>query len=70
MALLTHTDGSFAPSPRPSAGRHTGAAQAISDPMTRVRQLCRFILGVLLAGGALAGIIALRTVAFTWHLHA
>lgn len=68
MALLTHSDGSFAASPHPSAGRHTGAAQAIGDPMTRVRQACQFILGVMLAGGALAGIIALKTVAFTWHL--
>ena len=70
MALLTHSDGSFAPSPRPPAGRHTGAAQAIGDPMTRVRRACQFILGVLLAGGALAAIIALKTVAFAWHLHA
>ena len=70
MALLTLGDGSFAPSPRPPAGRRTGAAQPIVDPTARVRRACQFVLGVLLAGGALAAIIALKTVAFAWHLHA
>jgi hypothetical protein len=70
MTTLTRTGGFFGRSGDSSAGRHTGAAHAIGDQLTWVQQLCRFILSVLLAGGALAAIIALKTVAFTWHLHA
>jgi hypothetical protein len=65
--MLTHTGGSFRPS-SPSADRHTGATHAVGQDPSRIRQVCWFIFNVLLAGGVLAGIIALKTVAFAWHL--
>ena len=65
MTMLTQTDGSLAA----SAGRHTGATHAAGDHLSNIKQVCRFILSTLLAGGALAGIIALKTLAFVWHLH-
>jgi hypothetical protein len=63
--MLTHTGGSFAA----SADRHTGATHAAGDHPSNIKQVCRFILSALLAGGALAGIIALKTLAFLSHLH-
>lgn len=70
MTMLTQTGGSFESSPRPSADRHTGATHAVGDHRTTIKQSCWFALKALLAGGALAGIIALKTLAFVWHLHA
>lgn len=66
MTMLTHSGGSF----RPSADRHTGATHALAGLLTRTKQACWFILNVLLAGGVLAGLIALKTAAFVWRLHA
>ena len=70
MTMLTHTDGSFRPSSLPSADRSIGATHAVSGLLTRLKQVCWFILNVLLAGGVLAGLIALKTAAFVWRLHA
>jgi hypothetical protein len=69
MTMLTHTGGSFESSSRPTLNRGTAATVAIGDHLTRIGHVCRFMLGVLFAGGALAGVIALKTVAFTWNLH-
>ena len=65
MTMLTHTGGSFAA----SADRHTGATHAAGDHLSNIKQVCRFILSTLLAGGALAGIIALKTLVFVWNIH-
>jgi len=70
MTMLTQTGGSFQPSSRPSPDRHTGATNLDSDNLTTVRQVFWFALNVLLAGGILAGTIALKTLAFVWRLHA
>jgi len=70
MTMLTHTSGSFQPSSRPSVDRHAGATHAIGDHRTTVKKVCRFALNVLLVGSILAGIIALKTAAFVWRLHA
>jgi hypothetical protein len=70
MTMLTHTGGSFRPSSIPSAERHTGATHAVGDRLSRIRQVCWFVLNVLLASGVLAGLIALKTAAFVWRLHA
>jgi len=69
MTMLTHSPGSFQPSSRPSVDRHSGATHAVGVHRTMIRQIFWFALNVLLAGGALAGIIALKTLAFVWRLH-
>jgi hypothetical protein len=68
--MLTHTSVSFQLSPHPSADRHIGATHAVGVHRTTVRQLFWFTLNVLLAGGILAGTIALKTLVFVWRLHA
>jgi hypothetical protein len=68
--MLTHTSGSFQLSPHPSVNRHAGATPAVGVHRTTVRQVFWFALYVLLAGGILAGTIALKTLAFVWRLHA
>ena len=70
MTMLTHTRGSFQLSSRPSVNRHSGATPAVGVHRTTVKQVCWFVLNVLLAGGVLAGIIAVKTLAFVWRLHA
>jgi hypothetical protein len=70
MTMLTHTGGSFQPSSRPSVDRNTGAAMVAGGHLSRIKQVCWFVLNVLLAGSVLAGLIALKTAAFVWHLHA
>jgi len=70
MTMLTHTSGSFQLSQHPSINRHAGATHAVGVHRTTVRQVFWFALNVLLAGGILAGIIALKTLAFVWRLHA
>ena len=70
MTMLTQTDGSFQSSSRVWADRRIGATHAAGDYRTTIGQVCRFVLTVLLMGGVLAGIIALKTLAFGWHLHA
>jgi hypothetical protein len=70
MTMLAHGGGSFRPSSPPSADRHTGATHPVGGHLSRIKQACWFILNVLLAGGVLAGLIALKTAAFVWRLHA
>lgn len=70
MTMLTQTGRSFEQSSRPSVDRHAGATHAVAVHRTIISEVCWFILKVLLAGGALAGIIALKTLAFVWRLHA
>jgi hypothetical protein len=65
MTMLTQTGGSF----ELSVGRRAGAP-AVADHLVRIKQVCWFICNVLLAGGVLAGTIALKTAAFVWRLHA
>lgn len=66
MTMLTHPGGSFQPS---SLDRNTGVTHAAGGHLSRIKQACWFVLKVLLAGSVLAGLIALKTVAFVWHLH-
>jgi len=68
MTILTEAGRSFEPSARAMAGRHPRTTHV--DHLTTVGQIGRFALLVLLMGGVLAGIIALKTLAFVWHLHA
>jgi len=70
MTMLTQTGGSFGTSSRPSADRHAGPTHAVGDHLTTIKQIFWFALNVLLAGGVLAGTIALKTLAFVWRLHA
>ncbi len=77
MTMLTHPRGPLPRIPSPSA-RPTPieAGTAAADPAARraaqpalIRQLFRVGLTILLAGGALAGIIALKTMVYFWRFN-
>jgi hypothetical protein len=64
MAMLTHD---LEPRFRPSEAqqRTRGAARA---PLTAIKRVCLFALTVLLATGAVAAVIALKTAIYFWRL--
>ena len=66
MTMLAHTGGSFQPSSCPSDDTH--AAQGVDDRLTTIKQFCLLGLTVLLAGGLLVGIVALRTAVYVSRL--
>lgn len=65
MAMLTHTDGRFKPDSYPSERRHIASATPVA-PAT-IRRICLRALAVLLEGGALTAVIALKTAAYFWR---
>jgi hypothetical protein len=66
MAILTHdSDGPF-PSLEGHTPAGTGAARAY---LTVIKRFCVCVLTVLLAGGALAAVIALKTAIYFWRSH-
>jgi hypothetical protein len=75
MAMTTDTSGPLHRTPTPSAGRtafeaHPAAADLAARRaahLAMIRQFCRIGLTILLAGGALAGIIALKTMVYFWR---
>jgi hypothetical protein len=80
MTMTTHTSGPLQRTPSATARptpfeTHAVAADLpAADPAARraahlamIRQFCRIGLTVLLAGGALAGIIALKTMVYFWR---
>jgi hypothetical protein len=58
--MLTHTRGLFERLPDSSGGRETVEAGKAEAHLATFREFCRCALMVLLAGGILAGIIALE----------
>jgi hypothetical protein len=77
MTMMTHTSGPVQRTPSPSASQAPFEARAAATDLTEaelaarraahramIGQFCRVGLTILLAGGALAGIIALKTVVY------
>jgi hypothetical protein len=77
MTMTTHTSRRLQRTPSPSARPTSVEAQvAAADLAARraahlamIRQFCRIGLTILLAGGALAGIIALKTMVYFWRFN-
>jgi hypothetical protein len=77
MTMTTHTGGPSHRMPSPSARRipskaRPAAADLAADLAARrakIGQFCRIGLTILLAGGALAGIIALKTMVYFWRFN-
>ena len=69
MTMLTQIRGSFEPAPSRSVDRSTHAAHRADAYLAMIKRLVRFALPVLLAGGVLVGIVALRTAVYLWRLH-
>ena len=59
MTMLTHPGREFKPAPYRSGQRHT--AGTTTADFAALKRFCLCALTVLLAGGAVAGIIALKT---------
>ena len=67
MAMLTYPDTRFKPIARSSAGRDTANAAAIDARRATLKRICLHIFVGLLAGGALAAVMALKTAAYFWR---
>jgi len=63
MTMLTHPGSEFKPASYRSGRRDTADATTTAD-FTMLKRFCLRALGPLLAGGAVAGIIALKAAAF------
>ena len=67
MKMLTFTDSRFKPAADRSRRRDTADAAAIDARRAMLKQICLQILVGLLAGGAMAACIALKTAAYFWR---
>ena len=80
MTMTTHASGPLQRTPSPLASQAAFEAHAAAADLTEtdlaarraarlamIGQFCRVGLTILLAGGALAGIIALKTVVYFWR---
>jgi hypothetical protein len=61
MTMLTHTRGPFKPAIHSSGERDTAGTGIANSHLAIARQFCRYALTILIVGGAVAGIIALKT---------
>lgn len=68
MTMLTHTGSPFKAAPHTLGKRDTVDAGANAHLAT-IKRFCICTLAALLAGSAVAGIIALRTAVYFWRLH-
>ncbi len=68
MTMLTHTRGPFTPASIPRNGEARPSAGTANAHLATIKRFCVCALA-LLAGGAVAGIIALRTAAYFWRFH-
>ena len=77
MTMTTHTSRPLQRTPSPSTRPTSVEAQAAAADLAArraahlamIRQFCRVGLTILLAGGALAGIIALKTMVYFWRFN-
>jgi hypothetical protein len=61
MTMLTHTHGPFERSSYSPQKRDTAQADAAETRLAAIKRLCLCVCAALLAGSAMAAIIALRT---------
>ena len=64
MAMLTH---GFERPFRPSDAQQSATPGMAGAHLTTIKRACLFLLTVLLAGGALAAVIALKTAIYFWR---
>jgi hypothetical protein len=60
MTMLMHTRGPFKPASYSSGERDTAGTGITNAHLAIVRQFCRYALTMLIVGGVVAGIIALK----------
>jgi hypothetical protein len=65
MTMLMHTRGT----PHSSGHRDTIESGTAGARLAAVKRFCMCAVAALLGGGAIAGIIALKTAAYFWRLH-
>jgi hypothetical protein len=63
MTMLTQTRGPSKPAPYSSEKKNAAGAEAAEAHPGMLKQFCMYAVTILLAGVALAGIIALRAIA-------
>ena len=63
MTMLTHASGPFQRPPYSPGRQDTAAAGAGDARLARIKRFCMCALTILLAGSALAGVIALKAIA-------
>jgi hypothetical protein len=64
MTMLTHTGGPVEPARHSSSARDAAETGATTARMATIKRFWMSVLAVLIAGGALAGIIALKAAIF------
>jgi hypothetical protein len=69
MTMLMHTRGPSKRAPYSPKRQNPAGAGAAEAHRGMIKQFCMYALTILLAGAALAGIIALRAVAVLHTLH-
>jgi hypothetical protein len=63
MTMLTHARGPSKRAPYSPEGQNAAGATAAEAHLGTIKQICMYAVTILLAGAALAGIIALRAIA-------
>jgi hypothetical protein len=69
MTMLTQTRGTSKPAPHSSKKQNAAGAEAAEAHLGMIKRFCMLALTILLAGAALAGIIALRAIAVLHNLN-
>jgi hypothetical protein len=69
MTMLTPARGPFARASYSSELRGSAKAGAANAHLAMIKRFCVSALLALLAGGAVAGIMALKAAAFFWRFH-
>ena len=67
MTMLTHTRNRFKPASHSSGRRDTPGATPVGVHLAAFKRFCVCAVAVLFAGGAVAGIIAVKTAAYFWR---
>ena len=68
MTMLTHTGGPFKPAGHSPGARDAAATATANARKAMIKRFCVGALTFLIAGGALVGIIALRTTIYLSRL--
>jgi hypothetical protein len=69
MTMLTHTRGPFERVPYASGRRDTAGAGAAQAHLAMIKRFCICALTMLVAGGAVAAVIALKTAVYLSRLN-
>lgn len=67
MTMLAHTGNRFKPASYSSGPQHTAGATPVGAHLAAFKRFCMCAVGVLVAGGVVAGIIAIRMAAYFWR---